>query len=224
MVDPVELSESVSFSVTFGSAEQDRPVGFDKHGIRRNYSSDDEEEDEYLESIDVIFAAMEPGERKGFNITEPFLRNVARNFSDPVPMQLDHDENQLSNVGSIHTARFSDGFLRLIGNIPNTGNSVKSDVIADFTHDPPAIRDGSVGFGSDITIQQNEEGTPEFVDATMAEFSLTPFPAGYDDRGGLSPQFRKAARDAGVFEEDAAKQGPARSHLKGESRVRFHQI
>jgi len=221
MVDPIELSESVAFSVEFGATEQDRPVGFDTHGIRRNYSSEDEDE---LESIDVIFAAMEPGERKGFDITEPFLQTVARNFSDPVPMQLDHDENQLSNVGTINAARFSDGFLRLIGNVPNTGNSIKSDVIADFTHDPPAIRDGSVGFGSDIVIQQNEEGNPEFVDANIIEFSLTPFPAGYDDRGGLSPQFRKAARDAGVFEEAAASEEPARSHLKGESRVRFYDI
>lgn len=223
MSNQYNIDERVSFGVEFGSAlAGTRPEGFNKYGVRKNWATgDDEEEDEYLESIDVIFKAMEPGVRKGFEVTPEFLRRVANNFSNPIPMQLDHEESMLSNVGTINDARFSNEFLTLMGNIPNTGNSVKSDIIADFTHDPPAINDGSVGFDSDITIQRNEDGDPKFVDATLIEFSLTPFPAGYDERGGLSPQFKKAARDAGVFEP--TNETP-RSHLKGESRVRFYDI
>ncbi len=214
MTNDYKIDEELSFNVSFA-----RPIGlpaesgFNRYGVK-----------EYEDgSIDVIFSAMEPGLRKGIRVTSEFLDKVARNFSDGLPMQLDHSQGQLANVGYVKDVKFADNFLRLVGHIPNTGNSVRSDVIADFTHEPPAINDGSVGFGNDYRIERNDDGEPEFVDATMVEFSLTPFPAGYDE-GGLSPQFAHAAREAGLFTEDGADEAPedGTSRLKGASRARIY--
>lgn len=205
-----ELSFGVSFSQPSGISHES---GFNKYGVK-----------EYEDgSIDVIFAAMKPGLRKGFRITDEFLARVAGNFSDPVPLQLDHSPGQMSNVGQLNDVRFADNFLRVMAHVPNTGSSVRSDVIADFTHEPPAINDGSVGFGNDFTVERNDDGEPEFVDATLVEFSLTPFPAGYGSDGGLSPQFTRAAREAGVFSDTEAEAGPV-SHLRGTNRARFTTI
>ncbi|ELY49887.1 hypothetical protein [Natronorubrum bangense] len=208
------IDEELAFNVSFSLPDElGRPDGFNKYGVK-----------EYEDgSIDVIFAAMEPGLRKGIRITDEFLSSVSQNFSETLPLQLDHDKGQLSNVGHLKDVRFSNGFLRVLAHIPNTGNTVRSDVIADFTHEPPAINDGSVGFGNDYRIERNDAGEPEFVDATMVEFSLTPFPAGYGSDGGLSPQFAKAAREAGVFSEQLEAETPV-SHLKGSCRARFTEI
>lgn len=204
-----ELSFNVSFSRPSGLGSD---TGFNEYGVK-------EREDG---SIDVVFAAMEPGLRKGIRITDKFLARVARNFSNALPMQLDHSRGQLANVGHVKDVKFSDNFLRVYGHIPNTGNTVRSDVIADFTHEPPAIHDGSVGFGNDYRMERNDAGEPEFVDATMAEFSLTPFPAGYGDSGGLSPQFADAAREAGVFNDEADMTPSGTSKVKGQSRARIY--
>ncbi|MFC6717898.1 hypothetical protein ACFQGT_09685 [Natrialbaceae archaeon GCM10025810] len=216
MSKQLPINEELAFSVSFSLPESlKRPDGFNRYGVK-----------EYEDgSIDVIFAAMEPGVRKGIRVTDEFLTRVAGNFSEPIPIQLDHSQGQLANVGYLKDVRFADGFLRVLGHVPNTGNSVRSDVIADFTHEPPAINDGSVGFGNDYRIERNDAGEPEFVDATLVEFSLTPFPAGYGSDGGLSPQFAEAAREAGVFNEPDAEANDAPvSHLKGTSRARFTEI
>jgi hypothetical protein len=98
---------------------------------------------------------------------------------------------------------WSNDALWLLGSIPNTGSSVRSDTIADFTYDPPAITDGSVGFGNDYEVEFNDSADEYvFVNATLREFSATPFPAGYDN-GGLSAAFCQAAREHGLFVDEA---------------------
>jgi hypothetical protein len=208
-----EIDEALSFNFEFSSVSRDGlDDGFNEYGVRERDDG----------SIDVIFSAMEPGLRKGVRITPEFLETVVENFNNSAPMQLDHSTEQMQNVGQITDARFR-GDLRLRGHIPNTGSSVRSDVIADFTHDPPAITDGSVGFEDDFELTENDSGEPEFVDATLNEFSLTPFPAGYDD-GGLSPRFAEAAREAGVFDVENTTDDTGTSHLKGRNQARFHEI
>ena len=207
------IDEKLSFGVSFsGPLGVELGSGFNEYGVK-----------EYDDgSIDVIFAAMEPGLRKGLRITEDFLDGVARNFSEELPLQLDHSNGQMANVGSVREVKFTDGFLRVLGHVPNTGNSVRTDVIADFTHDPPAISDGSVGFSNDYRIERNDDGEPEFVEASMSEFSLTPFPAGYGSSGGLSPQFADAAREAGVFSHETDTGSGGRSRVKGTVRAKIY--
>jgi len=212
MSEPITIEEDLSFSVSFSnqiSPSISREMGFNEYGVK---SYDDG-------SIDVTFAAMEPGLRKGFRVTDEFLARVASNFTDGIPMQLDHSPGQLANVGKIKEVKFSDGYLRLLGHVPNTGNSVRNDVIADFSYTPPAITDGSVGFGQDYVIERNGSGELEFVDATLSEFSLTPFPAGYET-GGLSPAFTSAARDAGLVDIDSHDSEKDESFSAGTSRLR----
>lgn len=183
--DPVGLN--ISFSVP-ELIELDE--GFNKYGVREHDDG----------SIDVIFAAMEPGERKGIEVTAEFLQKVAsHSYSDRIPLQYDHSHSQRANVGWIEpeNVKFRDEFLKVKAHIPNTGSQIRTDTIADFTHDPPAISDGSVGFDwQSITIEQpnDRDETPKFTDARLQEFSLTPFPAGYDN-GGLSPAFSSAISD-----------------------------
>ena len=186
--------------------------GFNEYGVRENRSDEGE-----LESIDVVYRAMEPGLRKNIRVTPDFLRSVAANFSEVAgaPTQYDHSKSQRANVGRISRAWFGSNALYLMNNIPNTGSSVRSDTISDFLHEPPAITDGSVGFGRDYEIAYNDETEEyEFVDATIREFSLTPFPAGYDT-GGLSAAFSEAVStlvdDSGNSEE---KRAEARSHAR----------
>ncbi len=214
MTNNYNIDEELSFNVSFA-----RPIGIEAESGFNRYGVKEYEDG----SIDVIFAAMEPGLRKGIRVTNEFLDRVAGNFSDGLPMQLDHSQGQLANVGHIKDVKFTNDFLRVLGHVPNTGSTVRSDVIADFTHEPPAINDGSVGFGNDYRIERNDAGEPEFVDATMVEFSLTPFPAGYGSDGGLSPQFADAAREAGLFSDETESNGPeATSHLKGCNRARIY--
>lgn len=190
----IDIEAELEFSASVGSIPADfSDSGFNKYGVRENLNDEGE-----LQSIDVIYRAMEPGVRKNIRITPEFLQKVTDNYSGPIPFQFDHSPSQRANVGTIQRA-FSSDALYLIGNIPNTGSQIRSDTIADFRHDPPAITDGSVGFGRDYEVAYDDDADEyAFVDATLREFSLTPFPAGYD-AGGLSPAFCEAAESAGVF-------------------------
>ena len=180
--------------------------GFNKYGVREHDDG----------SIDVIFAAMEPGVRHNIEVTPSFLSNVARHdYGGRIPLQYDHSHSQRANVGWIEPGniKFSDGFLRVMAHIPNTGSQIRTDTINDFTHDPPAISDGSVGLDPrTIEVERpSERGEkPVFVDARLQEFSLTPFPAGYDS-GGLTPAFSEVVDGA-------------MTPKWGESRLRFREI
>lgn len=180
---------TTEFSVLPSEALAD---GFNKYGVRVNEDG----------SVDVRFNVMEPGVRKGIEIEPEFLQTVAGYDYDRVPLQVDHSESQLANVGYVggDNIKFaSDGVLRAQAHIPNTGSDVRDDVIADFTHDPPQITDISVGFNPDameVERPSSRDGNPRFVDGRIREFSLTPFPAGYDN-GGLTPEFSEGgAADA----------------------------
>ncbi|SEL17975.1 hypothetical protein [Haloferax larsenii] len=186
---PQDETDGFGWNITFSAPEVivREEDGFNEYGVREHDDG----------SIDVIFAAMEPGERKGIRVTEAFLRRVAsHNYRDRLPLQFDHSRSQRANVGWIDPAniKFADGFLKVMAHIPNTGSQIRTDTIADFTHDPPAITDGSVGFDfRSIKVERSNhpKDKPEFKDARLQEFSLTPFPAGYDN-GGLSPQFSES--------------------------------
>lgn len=182
---PESDDQTVGWNITFSLPEavvDSLGDGFNKYGVREHEDG----------SIDVIFAAMEPGVRRGVEVTDTFLQNVARHdYGSRLPLQYDHSHSQRANVGWIspENVKFSDGFLRVMAHIPNTGSQIRTDTINDFTHDPPAISDGSVGFDPRTIEVEAERGSdPTFVDARLQEFSLTPFPAGYDN-GGLSPIF-----------------------------------
>lgn len=169
------------------------PDGFNEYGVRENQDG----------SIDVIFRAMEPGIRNGYEVSETFLKKVARtDYSGRLPFQQSHSFHQRDNVGWVESDRvwFQNDALWTMGHVPNTGSSVRNDVIADFTHEPPAIQHGSVQFDqSSIEIDwpedfdpwdPDEDRNPTFIDGKLMEFSLTPFPGGYDkESGGLSPAF-----------------------------------
>lgn len=169
--------------------------GFNRHGVRENEDG----------SLDVRFAAMEPGERRGFQIDANFLQNVASYDYDRIPLQLDHSQSQRANVGYIdpNNVEFNDT-LNIQAHIPDTGSSVRDDVIADFNHEPPQIQDISVSFDPRSVEMEppSEKGeAPRFADARFKEFSLTPFPAGYDN-GGLTPEFSSAAEQASISPDD----------------------
>ena len=198
---PEEQTTEYGMNVTFSypdDIELPEP-GFNRYGVK-----------EYEDgSIDVIFKAMEPGERKGAIITPEFLDTVAQSAGEKVPIQLSHDKSQQANVGYTKEVKFSDGFLRVMFHVPNTGSQTRSDVIADFTHDPPAIQDGSVGFDPrTLEVERTDDG-PVFKDGDLIEFSLTPFPGGYDN-GGISPKFSEYI---GETTEDNAETG-SKQYLK----------
>lgn len=167
--------------------------GFNQHGVREHEDG----------SIDVIFAAMEPGVRHEgtpfeVEITEEFLAKVAsKSYPERIPLQFDHSHSQAANVGWVYGDRvkFSDGFLKVMAHVPATGSQIREDTISDFTHDPPAITDGSVGLDPrsiEVNEAPNRDDPAEFTDAELQEFSLTPFPAGYEN-GGLSPNFSEVS-------------------------------
>lgn len=171
---------------------------FNQYGVRQN-----RDEDGNLLSVDVVYRAMEPGLRKNVRITPEFLGRVAENFSGTAPLQYDHSHSQRANVGYVTDVWSGADALWLMATVPNTGSTIRSDTIADFTYQPPAITDGSVGFGRDYEVEYSEEAEEYvFQNASLAEFSLTPFPAGYD-HGGLSPAFCEAATEVGLFVDDA---------------------
>lgn len=188
-MDNDNLTEKATFSVPLGPPRSAPDLeGFNEYGVRENLSDDGD-----LESIDVTFDAMEPGIRKGIEVTPEFLDRIATKYTEEQPAMLDHSDEQLKQVGRVTKAKFDES-LRLMVNIPNTGSSTKSDVISDFTHSPPAITDGSVGFDPKtltFTEAEDDDAIAQFEDGALTEFSFTPFPAGYDD-GGLSPVFSDA--------------------------------
>lgn len=163
--------------------------GFNRYGVRENEDG----------SLDVRFNAMEPGERRGVEITDTFLRRVVNHDYSQIPLQLDHSKSQRANVGYIEPEDISfAGTLQVQTHIPNTGSSFRDDIIADFTHEPPQIQDISVSFDPrtvEVEPPSSRDEAPKFVDARIREFSLTPFPAGYDN-GGLTPAFSAAVEKA----------------------------
>lgn len=170
--------------------------GFNQYGVRENEDG----------SVDVRFGAMEPGERRGVDITSEFLQRVtSHDYNGNIPMQMDHSQSQLANVGYVDPSKtaFND-MLQIQAHVPNTGSSVRNDIIADFTHDPPQITDISVAFDPrtiEVEPPSKRGEAPEFVDARFREFSLTPFPGGYDD-GGLTPEFSAAVEQAVIDPDD----------------------
>lgn len=165
--------------------------GFNRHGVRENEDG----------SVDVRFSAMEPGERKGFEVTPEFLRNTTSYEYGRLPVQLDHSDSQRANVGYVKSGNvgFNDTMYTEV-HVPNTGSSIRDDVIADFTHDPPQINDISVAFDPrsvEVEPPDSRGDLPRFIDGRIREFSLTPFPAGYDN-GGLTPEFSSAVEQASI--------------------------
>jgi len=199
-----EFGMNVRFSAP---AEEALTDGFNRYGVRENDDG----------SLDVRFDAMEPGVRRGIEITPEFLRRTVRKDYDRIPLQLDHSDSQRANVGYIDPGniQFNDGVLQVQAHIPDTGSDVRNDVIADFKHEPPQITDISVSFAKDsVEIEggKSRGETPQFVDGRYREFSLTPFPAGYDE-GGLTPAFSSAIDDAIDSESGASASDNATSEL-----------
>lgn len=177
-------------------------AGFNEHGVREN--TDDSGS---IESVDVIFEAMEPGppeRRNGVRITEDFLENVAGKDYSPNPPHLkDHDDKDtFARIGEVRDAWFSDrlGKLMLMTRTPNIeGSQNHSEAIARYTHNPPAIRDGSLGFGNNYEAVMNDSGEPEMRDGKFREFSTVNFPGGYDE-GGVNTAFAEAIDDVDFSE------------------------
>lgn len=204
MPEKPELPEDLQFATATLGVPHMEERGFNEYGVRENEDG----------SVDVIYRAMEPGIRNGFEVTEDFLSNLAVKGTANQPAQLDHSRSQRDNVGFLQSRKgeesiwFRDGALGLMLHIPNTGSSFRTDIISDFTHEPPAVTDGSISFrGDSVEVDLPEgyqsldewrldamfgqaEGNPTFVDAEIKEFSLTPFPGGYDQQsGGVSAAF-----------------------------------
>ena len=182
--------------------------GFNQYGVRENEDG----------SVDVRFDAMETGVRRGIEVNDSFLSNVVSHEYDRIPVQLDHSKSQMANAGYIQpeNMQFNGDMLQLQLHVPNTGSSVRDDIIADFTHEPPQITDGSVAFDPqtvEVESPMSNEDNPKFVDARIREFSLTPFPAGYDN-GGITPAFSEAIEQAATFCEcdDAESQLTTKTH------------
>lgn len=211
----LNIEEHLTFSastpdgdIDFSHSEFKERVGegFNEHGVRENYDDDGD-----LESVDVIFEAMEPGppeRRNGVRITEDFLDKVAEKDYQPNPPHLkDHDDKDtFARIGEVRTAWFSNRLnkLMLMTRTPNIeGSTNHQEAVARYTHDPPAIRDGSLGFGQQYEAVRNEDGEPEMKDGKFREFSTTNFPGGYDE-GGVNAAFAEAIEDADVEFDDPA--------------------
>jgi hypothetical protein len=197
----LNIDENLSFSastpdesIDFTHSEFESRVGtgFNDHGVRENYENGD------LSSVDVIFEAMEPGppeRRNGVRITDTFLDKVAGKEYNSTPHLKDHnDKDTFAKIGEVQDAWFSDRLnkLMLMTRTPNIeGSSNHQEAIARYTHNPPSIRDGSLGFGSNYEAIRNEDGEPEMKDGKFREFSTTNFPGGYDE-GGVNAAFSEA--------------------------------
>lgn len=222
------MENELHFSAEFGteiSALEHQPFleGFNEHGVRVNKTQEGE-----IESVDAIWEAMEPGEpskRNGVRITLEFLKSVSeKDYSGREPFMLAHSRDPLAQVGYVPHVWFSDRRekLMLMTRTPNTGATAKEDVIAEMTYDPPQLTDGSVSFQHQFTMEINDDGEPELVDGKLTEFSITPFPGGYDE-GGLAAAFAEEATelaqeyaeqvddeaDGGTSYEEEASETPA---------------
>ena len=178
----------------FSRFEDRLGVGFNEYGVRENRGQDGT-----LDSVDVIFAAMEPGppeRRNGVRITPDFLRDVASKEYDPSPPHLkDHNsDDTFSKIGTVEDVWFDEHSekLMLMTRTPNIeGSDNHQEAIARYTHDPPSIRDGSLGFGKNYEAARNDDGEPELVEGKFREFSTVNFPGGYDE-GGVNAAFAEA--------------------------------
>jgi hypothetical protein len=207
----LEIDEDFSFSaqtgdgLDFGHSEFEKRVGtgFNEHGVRENYDENDN-----LESVDVIFEAMEPGppeRRNGVRITEDFLKKVAeKNYDDAIHLKDHQGKNSWAKIGSVQNVWFSDrlGKLMVMARTPNVeGSQNHQEAISRYTHNPPQITDGSLGFGPNYEAEVNDDGEPEMVDGKFREFSVVNFPGGYDD-GGVNTSFAEAVSEVEISDED----------------------
>lgn len=220
--ETLNINERLAFSastpdgdIDFSHSEFEERVGtgFNEHGVRENTDGDGS-----LESVDVIYEAMEPGppeRRNGVRITEDFLGKVAEKDYDSPPHLKDHDDQDtFSKIGSVQKAWFSDrlGKLMLMTRTPNIeGSSNHSEAIARYTHSPPSITDGSLGFGKNYEAIRNDDGEPEMSDGKFREFSTTNFPGGYDE-GGVKAAFAEAVEEF-AGEEDGDMESPDMEEL-----------
>lgn len=189
--------------------------GFTEHGVRKNVS------DGSTESVDVIFQAMEPGppeRRNGVRITSEFLERVGEKEYEQNPPHLkDHnDTDTFARIGEVREAWFSERLekLMLMTRTPNIeGSSNHQEAIARYTHEPPAIRDGSLGFGNNYEAVMNDDGEPEMRDGKFREFSTVNFPGGYDE-GGVNTAFAEAIEDVGFTEHGEEEDQPSMEELE----------
>lgn len=184
-------------------------TGWNEYGVRTNYDQSDD-----LRSVDVIFGAMEPGppeRRNGVRITEDFLRSVAsKDYSDEPPHLKDHkSRDTFADLGTVREVWFSERLskLMLMVRVPNTGAPTHTEAVSRYTFEPPAIRNGSVGFGRQYTAEVNDDGEPELVDGKLREFSTVNFPGGYDDGGVAAAFAEEAVEAADAVEVDDAPNG-----------------
>lgn len=178
--------------------EKELATEFNEHGIRKNTNEDGE-----LISVDAVYEAMEPGppeKRNGVRITADFLRNVAnKDYSDSPPYLMDHSKDTLSQIGFVKDVWFNESTKKLMvmARAFNTGSQTHDEIINRLTHEPPTIKDGSVGFGDDYE-SERQDGEVVLTDGKIREFSTTPFPGGYDE-GGLKTDYEDDnSSEAGV--------------------------
>jgi hypothetical protein len=212
----LNIEETLTFSastpdgdIDFSHSEFEERVGtgFSDHGVRENT-----DEEGNIESVDVIYEAMEPGppeRRNGVRITEEFLKDVADKDYTPNPPHLkDHnDKDTFSRIGEVRDVWFSERLdkLMLMTRTPNIeGSRNHQEAVARYTHDPPAIRDGSLGFGSNYEAVRNSDGEPEMKSGKFREFSTVNFPGGYDE-GGVNTAFAEAIEDSETKFDDSAE-------------------
>jgi hypothetical protein len=213
----LNIEETLTFSastpdgdIDFSHSEFEERVGtgFSDHGVRKNT-----DEEGNVESVDVIYEAMEPGppeRRNGVRITEEFLKDVADKDYTPNPPHLkDHnDKDTFSRIGEVRDVWFSERLdkLMLMTRTPNIeGSRNHQEAVARYTHDPPAIRDGSLGFGSNYEAVRNSDGEPEMKSGKFREFSTVNFPGGYDE-GGVNTAFAEAIEDSETKFDDSAEE------------------
>jgi len=194
----LDVSESLEFRAGFGIQGSIDLDGFNEYGVRENYT------DETLQSVDVLYEAMEPGppeDRNGIRITASFLETVAaQDYGDNTPYMLGHSDDPLDEIGKLQNVVYDEQSekLLIVNRVFNTGAPTHDEVVSRLTYEPPTMTDGSVGFGDQYEAVINEAGEPELVDGRIREFSTTPFPGGYDD-GGLgvpNAEFAEAIEDA----------------------------
>lgn len=223
MTDALNLDAELEFaassvdpdskSLDFESEEfRDRVgEGFNEYGVRKNYDDDSGD----LRSVDVVFEAMEagpPDRRNGVRITENFLQTVSAKDYRQEPLHLkDHrSKDTFADMGKVKEVWFSEQAekLALMVNVPNTGGPTHAEAISRYTWEPPEIRNGSVGFGTNYKAVRNDDGEPELVDGKVREFSTVNFPGGYDS-GGVAAAFADAATEAALeFDDEADAQKP----------------
>lgn len=182
--------------------------GFNEHGVRENYDDNDD-----LESVDVIYEAMEPGppeDRNGVRITESFLDKVASHDYEGTPHLKDHnDKDSWSKIGEVQDTWYSDRLnkLLLMTRTPNIeGSRNHQEAISRYSYDPPSIRDGSLGFGNNYEAKRNADGEPEMVTGRFREFSAVNFPGGYDE-GGVGAAFSEAVEELELEFDDSDESG-----------------